>query len=373
MNEKNMKYVKQLLSKLVYQIFIFLLSVTVYSQNLLNGPNDIVFDQLNERYLVSCWAGNNIIAVDMQGNHSIFMNNVINAHGSEIKDSVLYVASRHNLLLINLFDSTIIKTINVPGSDYLGHIALDSSSYVYVGDWSVKRLFKINLSNDNVSTLATLVEIPSGIYYEELNNRLIFLPFIDNAPLLAVSLPDGIISTIRTTNINAPDALCRDSIGNCYISSFTENVIYRFNIGFSGDPEIISTGHNGPSGLGYNSRDNILGVTNYEGNRIDLIDLETTDVEYEKSSTPGGFQLEQNYPNPFNPSTTISYSIPKKDFVSLKVYDVLGNEIATLIEEEKPAGKYEIEFNAVELTSGIYFYRIITGSFVETKSMILLK
>jgi hypothetical protein len=332
-----------------------------------------VFDQLNDRYLVSCWAGNNIISVDMQGNHSVFMNNVINAHGSEIKDSVLYVASRHNLLLINLFDSTTIKTINVPGSDYLGHIALDSSSNVYVGDWSVRRIYKINLSNDNVSTLATLVEIPSGLYYEELNNRLIFLPFIDNAPLLAVSLPDGIISTIRTTNINAPNALSRDAIGNCYISSFTENVIYRFNIDFSDDPEIISTGHNGPSGLGYNSRDNFLGVTNYDGNRIDLIDLETTDVEYEKRNIPGGFQLEQNYPNPFNPTTLINFQIPERSIVTLKIYDVLGNEITTLANEERPAGEYEIEFNAVALPSGVYFYKLKSGTFVETKKMVVIK
>jgi DNA-binding beta-propeller fold protein YncE len=358
---------------LILIILFFPFSKYLYGQNLLAGPNDIVFDQLNDRYLVSCWAGNNIISVDMQGNHSIFMNNVINAHGSEIKDSVLYVASRHNLLLINLFDSTTIKTINVPGSDYLGHIALDSSGYVYVGDWSVRRIYKINLSNDNVSTLATLVEIPSGIYYEELNNRLIFLPFIDNAPLLTVSLPDGIISTIRTTNINAPDALCRDSIGNCYISSFTENVIYRFNIDFSGDPEIISTGHNGPSGLGYNSRDNILGVTNYDGNRIDLIDLETTDVEYEKSSIPGGFQLEQNYPNPFNPTTTIDYSVPSRSFVTLKVYDVLGNEIATLVSEVKSTGSYTTEYSAINLTSGIYFYQMKAGTYIATNKMLLLK
>jgi photosystem II stability/assembly factor-like uncharacterized protein len=83
--------------------------------------------------------------------------------------------------------------------------------------------------------------------------------------------------------------------------------------------------------------------------------------------------LSQNYPNPFNPSTTISYQIPELSFVTVKVYDVLGSEIATLINEDKPAGNYEAGFDGTNLTSGIYFYRIQAGNYTETKKMILLK
>jgi carboxypeptidase T len=93
------------------------------------------------------------------------------------------------------------------------------------------------------------------------------------------------------------------------------------------------------------------------------------------------FSLEQNYPNPFNPSTKIKYTIPsviasgakQSQIVTLKVYDVLGNEVSTLVNEEKPAGSYEVEFNASNLSSGIYLYKLQAGSFVETKKMILLK
>jgi len=89
--------------------------------------------------------------------------------------------------------------------------------------------------------------------------------------------------------------------------------------------------------------------------------------------TPTEFSLGQNYPNPFNPSTTINYSIPEFSFVTLKVYDVLGSEVATLVNEDKSVGSYEVEFDANELTSGIYFYKIQSGSFVETKKMVLMK
>ncbi len=94
---------------------------------------------------------------------------------------------------------------------------------------------------------------------------------------------------------------------------------------------------------------------------------------------PLSFSLSQNYPNPFNPSTSIKYAISSRQFVTLKVYDVLGKEVATLVNEEKPAGMYNVEFNSVEtlhatsLPSGVYFYQLKTGDFIETKKMILMK
>jgi hypothetical protein len=91
------------------------------------------------------------------------------------------------------------------------------------------------------------------------------------------------------------------------------------------------------------------------------------------SLAPDGFVLEQNYPNPFNPSTRIKYALATKQLVSLKVYDILGNEIAKLVNEEKPAGTYEVEFNANHMSAGVYYYTIVTDNFVQTKKMILLK
>jgi photosystem II stability/assembly factor-like uncharacterized protein len=85
------------------------------------------------------------------------------------------------------------------------------------------------------------------------------------------------------------------------------------------------------------------------------------------------FYLQQNYPNPFNPTTTINYSIPKESLVTIKVYDLLGREIKTLVNEDRPAGKYSVNFNANNLSSGIYLYTIKAGSFVQTKKMVLLK
>ncbi|NNL20406.1 MAG: T9SS type A sorting domain-containing protein, partial [Ignavibacteriaceae bacterium] len=98
---------------------------------------------------------------------------------------------------------------------------------------------------------------------------------------------------------------------------------------------------------------------------------------------PSKYALSQNYPNPFNPSTTIRFSIPASSLVTLKVYDVLGNEVATLVSEKKPVGSYEVKFSATggsasggdvyNLPSGIYFYRLQANDFAQVKKMILLK
>jgi len=121
------------------------------------------------------------------------------------------------------------------------------------------------------------------------------------------------------------------------------------------------------------------------------------DIGYIGGSTPTGvnenvqlssevqsdFKLYQNYPNPFNPTTTIQYLIPsarspllggaRGGLVTLKVYDVLGREVTTLVNETKQPGKYEVEFNANNLPSGVYFYQLKAGEFIQTKKMILLK
>ena len=97
-----------------------------------------------------------------------------------------------------------------------------------------------------------------------------------------------------------------------------------------------------------------------------------TSIESNKT-LPKDFLLSQNYPNPFNPSTVISYQLPALSNVSLKVFDVLGREVVTLVNKEQPAGNYKVTFNASHLSSGIYFYVMRAGDFMQTKKLVLLK
>jgi len=135
----------------------------------------------------------------------------------------------------------------------------------------------------------------------------------------------------------------------------------------------------------YSYTDKILIAGNYSY-RLKQVDLDgsfkySDAIEVEVNSFPARFSLEQNYPNPFNPSTKIRFTIPaviasvakQSQMVTLKVYNVLGNEIATLVNEEKSAGEYEVNFDASGLASGTYFYKLEAGSFSQVKKMILTK
>jgi hypothetical protein len=100
---------------------------------------------------------------------------------------------------------------------------------------------------------------------------------------------------------------------------------------------------------------------------------EMVSVKLTSNPLPTKFNLDQNYPNPFNPSTTIKFELPRASQVSLTVYDVLGRQVSVLVNEKRDAGSYEVKFNGSNLASGVYFYRLQAGSYVDTKKLLLLR
>jgi len=136
----------------------------------------------------------------------------------------------------------------------------------------------------------------------------------------------------------------------------------------------VSTGIENQNVYSLNVKDSIL----YAGVNVDGVWARPlseiiTGISKGPITVPNYFSLEQNYPNPFNPSTKIRYSIAQPGLVTLKIYDVLGNEIERLVSEEKPVETYEINWNAANLPSGVYFYQLKAGEYTSAKKMILLK
>ena len=113
--------------------------------------------------------------------------------------------------------------------------------------------------------------------------------------------------------------------------------------------------------------------SNSESNYSNTATVSTTTAVEKNEQIPTEFKLDQNYPNPFNPTTVISYSIPENCFVQLKIYDLLGNVITTLVSENQNTGIYKITFDGSNLTSGIYFYQLITPQYTNTKKLMLVK
>ena len=178
---------------------------------------------------------------------------------------------------------------------------------------------------------------------------------------------DGYILLARTSSYGAGQIdiwlIRTDSIGNVLWTKTLGGLLYDIGV------TLQSTNEGGYI---------IAGATaSFASNGIDLwlICLEPDSTTYIGGalSILEYYRLYQNFPNPFNPTTTIKFLIPELSFITLKVYDVLGIEIIALVNEEKSAGSYEIEFNASALSSGVYFYRLQAGDFVETKKMVLLR
>jgi len=180
-----------------------------------------------------------------------------------------------------------------------------------------------------------------------------------------------------------------DDEGNVYVggNSLNENnnydyVLLKYN---TDGVEQWAARYNGTAdqdddleAIGIDSKNNIYitGGARETGTSEDVVTIKysqtSTNVNEEEKSI-SDFKLLQNYPNPFNPATCIEYRVVSSEYVTLKIYDVLGNEIEVLVNEEKPAGIYEVNFDASGLTSGIYYYRFQAGSFSETKKMMLIK
>jgi hypothetical protein len=187
---------------------------------------------------------------------------------------------------------------------------------------------------------------------------------VSNFSFTPASLTIKIGDTVRWTNAGGNHNVVADDNSFTSGTVSSSSWVYEFTFNVLGSFGYYCALHGGPGGSG------MSGIIIVEA---------LTDVTKEENS-PSEFSLKQNYPNPFNPTTKIRYSIPSVTLsgvegsrVQLKIYDVLGNEVATLVNEEKPAGSYEVNFNAARLSSGIYFYTLQTENFVETKKMILMK
>jgi N-acetylneuraminic acid mutarotase len=214
---------------------------------------------------------------------------------------------------------------------------------VYLVGWTNARFYKYNPITDSWTQLADLPYFVSGGALQTVDDK-IYCVGGSSGPG-AGTFNNTLVYDIATNQWS--DANIFISANRAYMA----NVVYKNNLYVIGGLD--------PNGDAVNN--------------VEFIVAGTPSAVETEPGIPNDFELSQNYPNPFNPSTTIKFSIPKEEFVSLKVFNSLGEEVADLLHETKPAGNYSVSFSASQLSSGVYFYKIFAGSFVETKKMIYLR
>ncbi len=166
------------------------------------------------------------------------------------------------------------------------------------------------------------------------------------------------------------DLICGNLFGELKYFEYTVNGWEENNSEYSE----ISVNQNAAPALADldNDGDIDLILGDYEGTFSFYRNLNATNID-EEEIIPTEFSLFQNYPNPFNPTTSIEFKVPSSEYVSLKIYDVIGNEIASLVNEEKEAGNYKVTFDASNISTGVYFYKLTAGNFSQTRKMLFLK
>ena len=261
------------------------------------------------------------------------------------------------------------------------------------GRYNEAKDYLIALINKNPNYQWAYVQLYNS-YSEETGNDII--KFFDNLPdkaskdhkqlLSSIYLKEGDFKTAKEINNfiidenPGTDLAAQTKLNNVYISLYNEHNINEAIATFNEvmkNPELskpveLALVHDAIESYGITYGEEIADLSpapNYESPEENIKKQDGVD----ESAIPDEYALDQNYPNPFNPSTTIKYQLPQDGLVTITIYDVLGSEITTLVNEQKAAGKYVVNFDASSLSSGVYIYKIQAGNFINSKKMILIK
>jgi len=306
-------------------------------------------------------------------------------------------------------------------------LALGDDGNLFMVDNLGGRVFKI-LPDGSSTPYGPPIPGPSGVIKDPFSDTL-WVTSYTNDQILKLAPDSSITPFISGGGLNGPVGFAEDDSNNIYIGNFDDGEIYRitpggglefladvpgqplgfitytsgyiygtalgghriYRISLTGEVEIFagsgiagtvdgpaSTARfNGPNGIIANAAGDTLFISDFTSQTVRIITDFVTDIE-DAVSIPVEITLEQNYPNPFNPSTTIRYGLPSASEVTLKIFNMLGHEVATLVSQHKPAGTHSATWNGTnhlgkQVASGIYFYRLQIGTHVTTKKMIFAK
>ncbi len=350
--------------------------------------------------------GTNLFKVYSDGTVEEFATGFNGASGNAVDtDGNVYQANINNNTISKVSPTGDVTLFANTDLYYPVGVAIDSKGNIYVSNCGVDNtgvntITKITSSGQTSKfASSTAFDCPNGLTIDENDN--LYTCNYNNGKVFKID-PNGTVQLLVTLpdNNNSHLVYANNSL---YVAKRCANKIYRVLLdgtyyliagtGVRGndDGDPLSATINLPNGVSVSPGGDTLyftSKTSFNGGCFDtdlnpvlvrmITNLKSISTVEDNEDIPSEFELNQNYPNPFNPTTKIKFSIPSSknlsiNLVQLKIYNVQGREIATLVNEEKPAGSYEVEFNGRDLASGIYFYQLRAGNFAETKTMALLK
>jgi sugar lactone lactonase YvrE len=259
------------MKNLLSSLLIFTASAAVFAQ--FNAPESVIYDSTEQRYLVSNAGGGTLAQISHSGAVTTWVSGLNGPKGMAILNGILYVSCVNRVRGFALEDGSDAMNLQIPGASFLNDLTEDGI-YLYVSDTQANRIIRVDPSDTSFTVLvASGLASPNGLLHDAENNRLLLCSFRINSPIQAIDLTSGTVSTVRTTTLSDLDGLTRDQYGYYYLSSWGTNSIYRFDPAFANNPELISSGHNGPADIFYNQFTDTLAVPNMNSNTLSFLNL----------------------------------------------------------------------------------------------------
>jgi hypothetical protein len=268
-------------------ILMLLLAPSLLADNYLDGPEAVSWDSVRSRYLVSSLNNGRVIAMDTLGNQTIYLSGLESAWGNHIKDTVFYVSCRTRIDAYNLANAELIWQTGLSGAGQCDGVVTDTSGFLYTVDAVLRVIFRIKLSDQSYTrfVISGLPKWPQTMLFDAKHNRLLVVSYVAQAPILAVSLPDGVVSTVVVTPMGFADGIAADQFGFTYVTCSTEGTVYRYDSTFTNPPLLFSSGHVGPAGICYNHERLEMAVPMYDIDSVTFVrDVYHADTDHDGSS-----------------------------------------------------------------------------------------
>lgn len=234
-----------------------------------NGPESVEGDTLTGDYYIGNTGSKQILRRLPSGDLEVFATGISSGpYGLELVDGVLYAYNGGEIRGFNVADGTQVFSVQT-GAAFLNGITHDDSGFLYATDFSGKKIYKIDIAGQASEVFVPQTSsTPNGIIFDAANNRLVFVSWGGSAKIVAVSLADGSLTTLLTTNLSNIDGVAMDGAGNLYVASWGANAVHRFEPSFTEAPELVVPNLNKPADIYYNLKTDTLAIPNSGNNTV---------------------------------------------------------------------------------------------------------
>jgi SMP-30/Gluconolactonase/LRE-like region/Secretion system C-terminal sorting domain len=311
----------------------------------LSGPESVDYDTLTNTYYVGNTISREILRRKTDGTWAAFVSGVSGGpYGIEVVGDRIYACAGTKIKGYKLSDGVEVFSANTTGQ-FLNGLTHDDNGFLYATDFSGKRIYKVNIATATSSVFVpTMTVTPNGIIYEKDKNRLVLVTWGSNAKVMAVSLADSTVSTLKTTPFSNIDGVALDRAGRFYVAHWGGNAVHRYEPDFLQPPVSVATNLSSPADIYYNQKTDTLAIPNSSGNTVRFIGFQPV-LALNHAEKLESIAI---YPNPA--TSFVTFHSLNERITSVQITDVLGRSV--VIPTQRQIGKYLLDIR--QLDSGYH-------------------